>query len=365
MMSGDKSCLSKADYRMDGQKLMLHIERLQQWLQGKRIAPIYAEVGLSGSCNHRCSFCSFDYLKYKPVFLEEAVARRFIDEAAQAGVRAVLYSGEGEPFLHSRAAGIIAYTKQKGIDVAVSTNGVLLSPRILDEVLPSLTWMRVSLNAGTAKTYAMVHGAKKEDFSIVLRNLAMAVKTKIKKGIRVALGVQCVLLSKNHKEIMALAKVLRDTGVDYFTVKPFSTHPSSLNRQGRWDSGDKVLLRLKQKLQVLETDAFRIIFRTRSIEKLNESKPYPHCLGLPFAVHVTASGEVFACNYFVGNGRYSLGNINRTGFKAILKSAKRQKIVRYAAGTMDINACRKSCRLDEINRYLWELKSPGPHANFI
>lgn len=364
-MNGGKGCLPKVDYRMDGQKLIMHVERLQRWLQGKLVAPIYAEVGLSGSCNHRCVFCSFDYLKYKPVLLEENVACRFIDEAAKAGVRALLYSGEGEPFLHPRAARIIAFTKQKGIDVAVSTNGVFLKQRTLDEVLPFLTWMRVSLNAGTAKTYAKVHGARKEDFSNVLRNLARAVKTKAQTQSQTVLGVQCVLLPQNFKEIVTEAKALRDVGIDYFTVKPFSMHPSSLNGQSHWSLGDKVLFRLRQKLQALETDTFQIIFRTRAIEKMREARPYLKCLGLPFAVHVTAAGDVFTCNYFIGKAQYSLGNIKRASLNAILKSTKRQKIIHYAASAMDINACRKSCRLDEINRFLWELKHPGAHSNFI
>jgi hypothetical protein len=33
--------------------------------------------------------------------------------------------------------------------------------------------------------------------------------------------------------------------------------------------------------------------------------------------------------------------------------------------SLDHGLCRDACRLDEINRYLWELKNPVKHANFI
>ena len=34
--------------------------------------------------------------------------------------------------------------------------------------------------------------------------------------------------------------------------------------------------------------------------------------------------------------------------------------------SLDINkVCREACRLDEINKYLYEIKHPGEHVNFI
>jgi hypothetical protein len=32
---------------------------------------------------------------------------------------------------------------------------------------------------------------------------------------------------------------------------------------------------------------------------------------------------------------------------------------------LDVSRCRVNCRMDEINRYLWDLKSPPEHVNFI
>lgn len=44
---------------------------------------------------------------------------------------------------------------------------------------------------------------------------------------------------------------------------------------------------------------------------------------------------------------------------------KRQEIMQKL-NALDINkVCRQACRLEEINKYLNELKYPGEHVNFI
>ena len=48
------------DYKVDSHKLIFHPERVADWVKGKTVYPINAEVGLAGACNHRCIFCAVD-----------------------------------------------------------------------------------------------------------------------------------------------------------------------------------------------------------------------------------------------------------------------------------------------------------------
>jgi len=140
------------DFKIEGHKLMYHVSRLNEWINGENVCPIYLEISPSGQCNHRCVFCAFDYLGYKSQFIDKNNLKKFLSGAAQSSVKSVLYSGEGEPLLHKKISEIIVYTKEVGIDVAITTNGVFLDEQIISECLPYLTWMRISLNAGTGKT---------------------------------------------------------------------------------------------------------------------------------------------------------------------------------------------------------------------
>jgi hypothetical protein len=39
--------------------------------------------------------------------------------------------------------------------------------------------------------------------------------------------------------------------------------------------------------------------------------------------------------------------------------------MRFVKNELNIDKCRVNCRMDPVNRYLWDLKSPPAHVNFI
>ena len=44
-------------YLMDGHKLVWHLDRVDDWKNDKKIAPIHIDVGLSKGCNIKCEYC--------------------------------------------------------------------------------------------------------------------------------------------------------------------------------------------------------------------------------------------------------------------------------------------------------------------
>ncbi len=352
------------DFRIESHKLMYHVERLNDWLKGEDVFPVYMEISPTGKCNHRCVFCAFDYLGHKPQFIDANSVKLFLSEAAKYGVKSVLYSGEGEPFLHKEMGEIIAHTKRVGIDTAVTTNGVFLNKQIIEECLPELTWMRVSLNAGTPETYAKIHRCDSDDFNRVVKNLKKAVKIKREKNYSCTIGVQIVLLPGNLDEIIILASLVKDVGVDYLAIKPFSPHPMNKFVKDYELSYEKTK-HLAEKLKSYSNKNFNVIFRSNAMNKLNNEKPYKRCLGIPFFVNIDSYGDVYFCHSFVGDKKFCYGNVFKETFYKIWKGRKRKEILRFMMNEFDVNSCRRACRLDEINKYLWELKYPSAHINFI
>ena len=137
-------------YRIDSHKLIYHVPRVNDWLNEKNIYPIYMEVSPSGACNHRCLYCGLDFMGYKPDYLKTEILIERLSELGTLGIKSIMYAGEGEPFLHPEMVSIIEHTRESGIDVALTTNGVLLRKEIVERVLSNTEWIKVSINEGTS-----------------------------------------------------------------------------------------------------------------------------------------------------------------------------------------------------------------------
>jgi len=353
------------EFRIDSHKLIFHPRRVSDWLAGKQIYPIYAELSPSGACNHRCTFCALDYMEYKPRFLKTDILKERLTEMGRLGLRSIMYGGEGEPFLHKDMGEIIVHTKKSGIDVGITTNAALLSSKLAEQILPSTSWIKVSLNAGCPETYSKVHRTKPEDFERVFQNLAEALRIKQKTGAACTLGVQILLLPENANEVELLAEKAKDTGLRYVVVKPYSQHHKSKTQTYR-DVDYTQFNHLKGKLARFQDKDFSVIFREQTMKKMKRSvRGYERCLALPFWSYIDAGGNVWGCSAYLSDERFQYGNIYEQTFEQIWTGPLRQANLKMVAEQIDPEECRMNCRMDEINLYLWELTHPKDHVNFI
>jgi len=97
----------------------------------------------------------------------------------------------------------------------------------------------------------------------------------------------------------------------------------------------------------------------------DRQRGYGACLALPFWAYLDSSGDLWGCSTHLADDRFRYGNIYRQTFREIWTGEKRAASLRFVANGFDLGACRLNCRMDKINRYLWELRNPPEHVNFI
>ncbi len=350
------------DPDFDGQRLAFHPREVAEWLErGITRGPLYTEMELTTVCPHHCSFCGVDHLvNRKRVFLDVGLAERVVRELAECGNRGLLVSGHGEPLLHPEAATILGLAASR-MSTALTTNGTYLDRHDL-ALLDRLKWIRFSINGTDPETYARVHGTTAHTFARVLDNVAAAVRRKRDRNLACVVGTQLVLLEDNAGGVVDLARELKGIGVDYFSVKPYSQHPLASQRP-RPD--DRAVEYLERDLKRLEDDSFRVHFRSASMARVGEDKDYGRCHGVHFLAFVGADGGLWACNVFVGDPRFHVGDLSRETFAALWSGPRRREVLRFVTEDLDLAGCRDVCRMDACNRYLWRLLNPLDHDDFI
>lgn len=353
------------DYKIDSHKIQYHPDVITKLMKKERMVPVNMEISPSGACNLRCKFCSQAFLGYKPDLLDREAIRRSIQSVAGRGLKAVVLAGEGEPLLNPELPNIIHDIYEEKIDIGMSSNALLIDENFAQECLGKLKWIRVSLNAGTSETYNIVH-SKPEGFRGIesaFENLAKMVEVKKKNNLKTTIGVQMVLIPDNRDEMVILAKKLEKVGVDYFTIKPFSWHERmNVNFEDylKMCSFDEV----RDELKSLKNDHYQIILRENARKSIENEKCYERCLGLPVWGYIGSNGDVWPCLAYIGVEKYKYGNIYENTLYDIVHS-ERKGIIDNEMMNMDVSGCRKACRLEAINKYLYELQQLPEHVNFI
>lgn len=133
---GLKTALHGAD---DGLTRLKHrvAERLPALI---RPEPRQLTVAITAACNLKCIGCRYgrDFMLGERLSLE--TVRDMVDDGAAAGINRVRYFG-GEPLLHPDLPAMIRHATDKGIDVYITTNALLLGRRIDELWNAGLRWL--------------------------------------------------------------------------------------------------------------------------------------------------------------------------------------------------------------------------------
>ncbi|MBT7557921.1 hypothetical protein HN615_13530 [Candidatus Woesearchaeota archaeon] len=246
-----------------------------------------------------------------------------------------------------------------------------MNDRFIENSLQHTSWVKVSLNGGSAKSYAQVHQTRERDFQRVINNLKKAVEFRNKNKLNCTIGVQSVLLPENADDMVNLGKIIRDEiGADYFVIKPFSQEPSSINRLYEDIDYRSMTLRANEKrLKALETENFKVSYRSGTMSNYHEDQEnrYTTCYSTPiYMAYLMAEGSVYGCKDHLLDPNFCYGNINENTFSEVWKGERRRRGIEYVLNELDVSKCRINCRMDKVNRYLFDLKEGRiNHMNFI
>jgi len=351
-------------FLMDGHKLFWHIDRVNDWLNGKPIAPLHIDLGITTGCNIGCSYC-YGILqgrtgKSKRFDMPEKALLNLIKDAKEVGVRSIAFDGEGENTLNPALYPALNMAKQINLDVGIATNGTLIQKDKVDDMLSALTWMRFNISAATPDSYVKIHRAK--EFDNVVSNIRLCSEKKTKH--KTTIGMQMVLVKDNFSDIIPLSKLGKELGVDYLVIKPCSDDPDK-----NLDSPTDEYIEFNDILNEAESYSdgdYNVVVKWNKMNNLGLKK-FDVCYGTRFVINISGDGSVFPCGHFFNRFKnaFKMGNVIETSFAEIVKSDKYLEVQQKIEKINVNKECETNCRQYYISNFLWTLKNPPEHVNFV
>jgi len=209
-------------------KVAWHTDKIKSLRETGQCIPGQIQLVISDLCNHDCSWCSYRMTGYSSNqnFSGEHGERNpnrripfskcieIIDDIAGLGIKAIQFTGGGEPTVHKHHLAIFSHALDRGLKCALVTNGNRLD-KGWESVYPNFHWIRFSLDAGTDETYAKNRRTAKANFHLALGNIERL--TEAGCGI----GVSFVVMKDNVHEAEVAARLCKEAGAKYIRFAAF------------------------------------------------------------------------------------------------------------------------------------------------
>ena len=125
-------------------KIVANVDRAIEFIKTGNTAPVLIELDPSNTCNHGCYFCISSYIHlpesknletYNKSVMPENILLGACKDFVDMGVRAVNWTGGGEPTINPHLGKAIKYLGENNIKMGMFTNGTLLDKRDLFETV--------------------------------------------------------------------------------------------------------------------------------------------------------------------------------------------------------------------------------------
>ncbi len=345
-------------------KIFYHQETLQHLVNRERCNPIYIRIKPTNRCNHNCNYCHYrnaylnldQYHPYDEIPREKML--QIVQDMADMGVKAVTFSGGGEPLLYPYIEETMQEILDCGIDLSIITNGSLLNGRKA-EILAHAKWVRISIESCHDEMYCRVRGIKEGAFTALCKNIESFAEKKEK---NCELGINVVVTNENYKEIRPIAELMKELGVNHVKYAPLCTNDTWEYHK---EFKDKVSEELKNIQEELTDERFRIIdlYTGDFADSVIFERQYSRCPIKEFVCVIAANAKVYYCHdkAYLSDGMVC--DLSEMSFKEAWYS---QGVTKQFENFDAKKCCKQHCVYDSRNQLINSfLDMDKNHVNFV
>ncbi len=333
-------------------KIFHHPEKLNSFLEGKILAPVYVRVKPTNRCNHHCYYCAYDsenpniheYGRKDEIPFPKML--EILDDFEEIGVKAVTYSGGGEPLVYPKIAEVLEKTLEYGIDLSMITNGQGIEGKVSD-LLSRAKWIRVSMDSSNAGTFSETRRRPESWFYELTKRLGNFAKVKDKNCV---LGINFVIQEKNFNEVYDSIKFFRELGVDQVKLAP--RHIPEGSQEYHEPFRRAVIEQIKKAKE--DVKGIEIYDDYENGIRLSQTidREYSRCYIMQTVPAIGANQVVYFCHdkAWIGKGG-ELGSVENQSFKQLWFS---KEAAEKFASFNPMQECRHHCTNDAKNKAINE-----------
>jgi MoaA/NifB/PqqE/SkfB family radical SAM enzyme len=285
--------------------------------------------------------------------LREDKLNEILHSARLMGVKAINFTGGGEPMLHPNIEQILINSIDT-FDTSLITNGVLVTEAIAKDVISHMSWCRVSLDAATPKTYRIIRRVSEEQMYIAIR----AIRDIVKHKGDCTVGVGFVATDLNYAEIYEAAELAKMLGVDNIRI----SIAYGLKSDQTWMVRAR---NLAEHAMELQDDTFTV-FNTMPQKVFDIDRgvqDYDRCYVKDLQAYIGADSNVYMCCTYAYNDQGLLGSLADQTFQYLWEGKHKEDIYEHHNPQ---HHCKIPCQYRHKNEFIgYCLKENPKHVNFI
>lgn len=180
------------------------------------VRKLYIEA--TTGCNLQCRTCIRNVWSDPIVQMSKNTFQNIVERLKDLPeINRVVFTSFGEPLTHPHIIEMIESIRSRGIPVTIGTNGILLNPKIIRELIRlGVDKVMVSVDGGKPETYADIRGASLRQ---IIENIQIL--NSLKKELNSlfpAVGIEFVIMKSNMDELPDIASLAAKLNISRLLV---------------------------------------------------------------------------------------------------------------------------------------------------
>ena len=292
----------------------------------KIMSPIHMRIKPTNICAHNCWYCAYraDNLQLgkdmkKKDHISKEKMMEIINDVVDMGVKAVTFSGGGDPFYYPYLFETVKNLSQTSVKFAALTNGAKLQGELAEIFAYYGTWLRISMDGWDDESYSSYRRVPEGEFTKVMSNMENFKKI----GGKCYLGVSLIVDKNNAPYIYKFIKRLKNIGVDSVKISPCIVSDNGIeNNKYHQPIFEKVKQQVEKAVVDLAAGKFEVFDAYHELDE-KFRKNYTWCPYIQILPVIGADLNVYSCQdkaYNLGEGL--IGSIKNQRFRDFWFSGK-------------------------------------------